>query len=482
VVIFWDIENCAVPRGAAPQTVVRNLKAFASRLGVLRSIHAYGDFCQCNATLRYGLHAAGVSLHDVPRVPPHGAKDSSDKALLIDLMLLPLDDYHNPFPTTIVLVSGDVDFSAALGRLSLRGHRIAVLHPAGVRVRDELLGNADVFESWPAVHGHCTALCSASGESTPAACSDTSSSSRSASETSLGTTGQSSASSSPTCSPQVKGKHHGTISTLLKGCGFLTDGKKSYFFGAHSCSQYETLTVGTRVVYDLSPNPDKSRVDHPLVATSVCAAVDGQANASPPRLSVAHASAEMHVWEEKVCDMLAACDGFKSLLGCVGATCPLPLACRGPGKLKAAITARPHLFTVYDVVPRGRTAAQQWVRLAYSKHAPAVRRSSGVCVVSEPAVGTMEEDPNSTDVSVSETAETESMADLQAVAMEEDPNSTDVSVSETSETESMADLQQEACELAEETWLWQTCSRRRANWQRRPGCRSRTRQTLRYTM
>jgi len=123
VAILWDIENCPVPGEVRPEDVAGNIR-MALELhpmvkGAVTMLSAYGDFNNFPRRLREGCQKTGINLIDVP----NGRKDAADKAILVDMFLFALD---NRPPSTIFLISGDVDFSHALHKLGQRGYTIVL--------------------------------------------------------------------------------------------------------------------------------------------------------------------------------------------------------------------------------------------------------------------------------------------------------------------------------------------------------------------
>ena len=69
----------------------------------------------------------------------------------------------------------------------------------------------------------------------------------------------------------------------------------------------------------------------------------------------------MTAWEHELIELLRSRDNEQLHLGThIGRFCPLPRAHCGPGKLKQAIAARPHLFKLHT----DRNGDGQWVSLA----------------------------------------------------------------------------------------------------------------------
>ncbi|EEF32365.1 hypothetical protein RCOM_0537650 [Ricinus communis] len=81
--IFWDMENCPVPRGVLAQDVaLHTRKAFG--VSPIKRFTAFGDLNGFSMRTKEELHRSGVELNYVPR----GRKDAADKAILsgVDLV------------------------------------------------------------------------------------------------------------------------------------------------------------------------------------------------------------------------------------------------------------------------------------------------------------------------------------------------------------------------------------------------------------
>ncbi|KAM1686958.1 hypothetical protein ACFX2K_034994 [Malus domestica] len=148
VAIFWDIENCPVPSDVRPEDVAGNirmaLQVHPIIKGAVMTFSAYGDFNGFPRRLREGCQRTGVRLIDVP----NGRKDAADKAILVDMFLFALD---NPPPSSIMLISGDVDFAPALHILGQRGYIVILVIPSGVGVSSALSNAGKFVWDWPSV-------------------------------------------------------------------------------------------------------------------------------------------------------------------------------------------------------------------------------------------------------------------------------------------------------------------------------------------
>uniref|UniRef100_A0A453AZ18 NYN domain-containing protein n=1 Tax=Aegilops tauschii subsp. strangulata TaxID=200361 RepID=A0A453AZ18_AEGTS len=72
--VWWDIENCAVPRNCDPHLIVQNMSSALATAGYVGpiSVSAYGDTSGIAHNVQHALSSTGVSLHHVPAgtVPP----------------------------------------------------------------------------------------------------------------------------------------------------------------------------------------------------------------------------------------------------------------------------------------------------------------------------------------------------------------------------------------------------------------------------
>ncbi|GKV22586.1 hypothetical protein SLEP1_g32444 [Rubroshorea leprosula] len=137
--ILWDIENCPVPGDVSPDDVAGNIRNALREhpliKGPITMFSAYGDFNCFTRRLREGCQRTGVKLIDVP----NGRKDAADKAILLDMFMFVLDKAP---PSSIMLISGDVDFAPALHSLGQRGYTIILGVPSGVSVSSTLCNAA----------------------------------------------------------------------------------------------------------------------------------------------------------------------------------------------------------------------------------------------------------------------------------------------------------------------------------------------------
>ena len=139
--VFWDAENVTIPTKASPDDVIAKLRSALARFGRIKdSVRVYGEYD--GALVRFGpLSARGCTLRHTPHI---GGKDVADRAILVDMMLFAMD---HPPPSTLVLISGDSDFSNVLSVLRDRGYRVLLIYPATV-TRAALRHSAEIALQW----------------------------------------------------------------------------------------------------------------------------------------------------------------------------------------------------------------------------------------------------------------------------------------------------------------------------------------------
>ncbi|XP_010313877.1 uncharacterized protein [Solanum lycopersicum] len=122
--VWWDIENCQVPRGSDPHAIAQNISSALVNMNYCGpvSISAYGDTTKIASSVQQALNSTGIGLNHVPA----GVKDASDKKILVDMLFWAVD---NPAPANYLLISGDRDFSNALHQLRMRRYNILLAQP-----------------------------------------------------------------------------------------------------------------------------------------------------------------------------------------------------------------------------------------------------------------------------------------------------------------------------------------------------------------
>ncbi|OMO82248.1 hypothetical protein COLO4_23147 [Corchorus olitorius] len=122
--VWWDIENCQVPKNCDPHTIAQNISSALVKMNYCGpvSISAYGDTNRIPSSVQQALSSTGIALNHVPA----GVKDASDKKILVDMLFWAVD---NPAPANYLLISGDRDFSNALHQLRMRRYNILLAQP-----------------------------------------------------------------------------------------------------------------------------------------------------------------------------------------------------------------------------------------------------------------------------------------------------------------------------------------------------------------
>ncbi|KAL3030129.1 hypothetical protein AAZX31_03G203400 [Glycine max] len=139
--VWWDIDNCRVPKGHNANSIAQNITSALVGINYAGplSISAYGDTNRIPPPVQHALSSTGVSLNHIPT----GANDASDMKILVDMLLWAVD---NPAPANYLLISGDTNFSNALHQLSLRKYNILLAHPP--HVSPSLAAAAKVVWLW----------------------------------------------------------------------------------------------------------------------------------------------------------------------------------------------------------------------------------------------------------------------------------------------------------------------------------------------
>ncbi|XP_043702981.1 uncharacterized protein LOC122653107 [Telopea speciosissima] len=122
--VWWDIENCAVPKYCDPNAIAQKINSALIDMNYSGpvTISAYGDTHGIPVNVQHALSSTGIALNHVPA----GVKDASDKKILVDMLFWAVD---NPTPANFLLISGDRDFSNALHQLRMRRYNILLAKP-----------------------------------------------------------------------------------------------------------------------------------------------------------------------------------------------------------------------------------------------------------------------------------------------------------------------------------------------------------------
>jgi len=66
--VWWDIENCQVPRSCDPHLIAQNISSALAAMDYKGpvTISAYGDTSRINLAVQQALSSTGISLNHVP--------------------------------------------------------------------------------------------------------------------------------------------------------------------------------------------------------------------------------------------------------------------------------------------------------------------------------------------------------------------------------------------------------------------------------
>lgn len=66
--VWWDIENCQVPKNCDPHAIAQNISSALVKMNYCGpvSISAYGDTNRIPASVQHALSSTGIALNHVP--------------------------------------------------------------------------------------------------------------------------------------------------------------------------------------------------------------------------------------------------------------------------------------------------------------------------------------------------------------------------------------------------------------------------------
>eukprot|EP00873_Tetraselmis_striata_P022177 jgi/Tetstr1/442441/TSEL_030565.t1 len=131
--VFWDIDSCSVPNNGADDAAAAaaSVRDFAIQYGKICTFSAFGDFSRMPSGAPRSLQQLGVSTLDLASA----RREAADKAIIVELCFFAV---ANKPPATVVLITGDRDYSDALQRLKQHRYRVLVFSMAGCS-RDSLI-------------------------------------------------------------------------------------------------------------------------------------------------------------------------------------------------------------------------------------------------------------------------------------------------------------------------------------------------------
>lgn len=144
VAVFWDFENCPVPSGLDPFLVKPNIELALRKSGFEGPVFVkgYGNIQRLSrGHVLESLSETGIDIHHVP----NGGKNSSDRALIVDMLLWANE--HFP-PAHIFLISGDSDFSLPLHKLRMLRYSILLAAPLSGGKPSALVSAANKIWNW----------------------------------------------------------------------------------------------------------------------------------------------------------------------------------------------------------------------------------------------------------------------------------------------------------------------------------------------
>eukprot|EP00741_Cyanophora_paradoxa_P010337 tig00020531_g10002.t1 len=142
--IFWDIENCSVPRQADVLQIVDSVRSKTREAcpgGQEALFRVYGNMKLLHDSVSTKLKRLGVSMSHVPHT---GKPNEADIEIINDV--LEFASRGGP-PGAVVFITGDVDYSSTISMLRhRRGWQLVLFHRRNSR--SELLVGASVAHCW----------------------------------------------------------------------------------------------------------------------------------------------------------------------------------------------------------------------------------------------------------------------------------------------------------------------------------------------
>lgn len=85
VSVWWDIENCHVPKGCEPHMIAQNISSALVKMNYCGpvSISAYGDTTRISNNIQQALNSTGIALNHVP-----AGKSCGDLVEVVILMMI----------------------------------------------------------------------------------------------------------------------------------------------------------------------------------------------------------------------------------------------------------------------------------------------------------------------------------------------------------------------------------------------------------
>ncbi|KIK64268.1 hypothetical protein GYMLUDRAFT_259249 [Collybiopsis luxurians FD-317 M1] len=150
--IFWDSENCSAPLSLSGYDIAQYIQKIGLISGIIKSFKAYTQISKKGLSRkatkqRIQLRDSGVSVIDCP----HGdRKNAVDMMIIADIWAFAMDNPPSlSTTTTIIIVSGDGDYSYTLSSLRGRGYKIIVVAPS--QCHQSIREQATMLFSWESI-------------------------------------------------------------------------------------------------------------------------------------------------------------------------------------------------------------------------------------------------------------------------------------------------------------------------------------------
>lgn len=124
--VFWDIENCQIPKGISADALIDGIKKFVCH-----------EFSASKCSIVVAGCMKGISLSNHMQLSTSGVKlkytdgrkkQSADFALVAELMDLFIASERNPGKNVFIFITGDSDFKEFLSILRSKSYRVLLIY------------------------------------------------------------------------------------------------------------------------------------------------------------------------------------------------------------------------------------------------------------------------------------------------------------------------------------------------------------------
>jgi NYN domain len=110
--------------GVPSADIVKSIRLAAHAYGQIMVFKVYADVVYIKSSAHLDPQLAGVSLVDCPH---NGKNEVADRMITVDIMVNAMDNFA---PGTVILITGDQDFTYVISILRMRCYCVIVIAPS----------------------------------------------------------------------------------------------------------------------------------------------------------------------------------------------------------------------------------------------------------------------------------------------------------------------------------------------------------------